>query len=46
MRRALQVSLLTYAVGAWPVLGGELIRPTLDVNDMRVIVTYVSVGSS
>ena len=44
MRRALQLSLLTHALAAWPVLGGELVRPTLDVNDMRVVVTYVSVG--
>jgi hypothetical protein len=44
MRRALQLSLLTYAFYAWPVLGAELIRPTLEVNDMRVIVAYVSVA--
>jgi hypothetical protein len=44
MRRALQLSLLTYALGARPVLGEELIRPTLDVSDMRVVVTYVTVG--
>ena len=44
MRRALQLALLTYATGAWPVAAGELIRPMLDVNDMRLIVTYVSVG--
>jgi hypothetical protein len=43
MRSAFQLSLLTYAFAAWPVLGGEL-RPTLDVNEMRVIVSYVSVG--
>src|SRR5262245_28868451 len=44
MRRALQLSLLTCALGARPALGGELVKPTLDVNDMRVIVSYLSVG--
>lgn len=27
-----------------PGLAGELIKPTLDVNDMRVVVTHVSTG--
>ena len=27
-----------------PVQGGEVLKPTLDVNDMRIVVTYVSTG--
>jgi hypothetical protein len=27
-----------------PVQAGEVMKPTLDVNDMRVVVTYVSTG--
>jgi hypothetical protein len=27
-----------------PVRAGEVMKPTLDVNDMRVVVTYVSTG--
>jgi hypothetical protein len=43
MRRTLQVSLLATALVARPAaLGGELLKPTIDVKDMRVIVTYVS----
>jgi hypothetical protein len=26
------------------VLGGELLKPTLDVNDMRVVIRFVSTG--
>jgi hypothetical protein len=35
------VAYLGYAAGA---LGGELIKPTIDVKDMRVVVTYLSTG--
>jgi hypothetical protein len=27
-----------------PVQGGEVMKPTIDVNDMRVVVAYVSTG--
>lgn len=27
-----------------PVHGGEVLKPTLDLNDMRILVTYVSTG--
>jgi hypothetical protein len=27
-----------------PAVGGELIKPTLDVSDLRVVVIYVSTG--
>ena len=27
-----------------PVQGGELMKPTVDFNDMRVVVAYVSTG--
>jgi hypothetical protein len=29
---------------AGPTLSGELVKPTIDFNDMRVVVTYVSTG--
>jgi hypothetical protein len=32
------------ALLAGPALAGETIRPTVDFNDMRVVVTYVSTG--
>jgi hypothetical protein len=32
------------ALFAEAVLGGELFKPTLDFNDMRVVVKYVSTG--
>jgi hypothetical protein len=34
--------MLACLLHAAPVLGGELIRPTIDVNDMRVVVTYLA----
>jgi hypothetical protein len=40
-------ALLGLALGALPaqsVLASEIIRPTLDVQDMRVVVNYVSTG--
>ena len=36
--------MLACALPAATSLGGEPIRPTLDVKDMRVVVTYVSTG--
>ena len=44
MRRTLHFAVLTYALSATATLGGELIRPTIDVNDMRVVISYVSTG--
>jgi hypothetical protein len=44
MRHALFAAILAWAPGAGPVLGGELLRPTLDIRDMRVIVSYISNG--
>jgi hypothetical protein len=42
MSRTLHLLGLACALHAGPSLGGELIKPTLDVKDLRVIVTYVS----
>jgi hypothetical protein len=42
MSRTLYLVMLACALHAWPLLGGELITPTLDVNDMRLVVKYVS----
>ena len=42
MRLALHVAILVPALFAGPLLGGELIKPTIDFNDMRVVVSYVS----
>jgi hypothetical protein len=45
MSRALhRALLLAYVVHAAPALAGELIKPTLDISDMRVVVKYVSTG--
>jgi hypothetical protein len=35
---------LSLALLEGPVQGGEVMKPTLDVNDMRLVVTYVSTG--
>ena len=43
MRRALYL-VIAQAWLAGKVLGGDPIRPTIDFNDFRVIVTYVSIG--
>jgi len=32
-------------VAAPAALGGELVKPTIDVNDMRVVISYVSTGA-
>jgi hypothetical protein len=42
MGPTLHLAILAQALLAGPVLGGELIKPTIDFNDMRVVVTYVS----
>jgi hypothetical protein len=44
MRLTLHLGILAAALLAGPVLGGELIKATVDFNDMRVVVTYVSTG--
>ena len=44
MRPTVHLAILTLAPLSGPVLGGELIKPTLEVNDMRVVVTYLSTG--
>lgn len=38
------VAVIGYAFLAQPLCAGEVIKPTLDVQDMRVVVTYVSTG--
>jgi hypothetical protein len=35
---------LIFAGSLGPVHGGEVLRPTLDLSDMRVLVSYVSTG--
>ncbi len=44
MRANLHLAILAQALVAGSVLGEELIKPTLDFSDMRVVVTYVSTG--
>ena len=44
MRSPLYVALLAQASFAAAARGGEPIKPTIDFNDMRVVVTYVSTG--
>jgi hypothetical protein len=45
MRPTLHLGILALAlVAAQAALGGELLKPTIDVNDMRVLVIYVSTG--
>jgi hypothetical protein len=43
MSRLLHLAILACAVASVPAKG-EVVRPTLDVSDMRVVVKYVSVG--
>jgi hypothetical protein len=33
---------VSLALLQWPAQGGEVMKPTLDLNDLRVVVTYVS----
>jgi hypothetical protein len=35
---------LSLALLQRPAQGGEMMKPTIDLNDMRVVVTYVSTG--
>jgi hypothetical protein len=42
MRPALHLASLVCALSALPVLGGELINPTIDVSDVRVVVRRLS----
>jgi hypothetical protein len=42
--RTLHLALLACGLQVGPLLGGELIKPTLDVKDMRAVVFYVSTG--
>ena len=44
MSRTLHLAMLACMLPAGPSLGGELVKPTLDVKDMRVVVHYVSTG--
>jgi hypothetical protein len=43
MSRLLHLVMLAWALSAAPARG-ELIKPTLDVSDMRIVVRYVAVG--
>jgi hypothetical protein len=43
MSRPLHIAMLACALSAVPARG-ELIKPTLDVSDMRIVVRYVAVG--
>ena len=44
MSRMLHLLMFTGAVQAGALLGGEIIKSSLDIKDMRVVVTYVSTG--
>ena len=44
MSRVLHLAVLAGVLQAEPALGGELIAPSLEVKDMRLVVTYVSTG--
>ncbi len=44
MRANLHLAILAPALIAGPVLGAELVKPTFDFSDMRVVITYVSTG--
>src|SRR5688572_27783234 len=44
MRMAVCIALLASALGAGPAAAAEMLKPTLDLNDMRVVVSYVSTG--
>ena len=43
MKPGFPVAIVAQALLTAPALG-ELLKPTLEVNDMRIIVTYVSTG--
>lgn len=42
MRAAWYTAILAAALGTAPGARGEALKPTLDVNDMRVVIRYVS----
>ena len=42
MRPTLHLVILAQALCAGPVRGAELLKPTIDINDLRVVVTYLS----
>jgi hypothetical protein len=42
MSGRLHLAIFVFALRVAPSLGGELIKPTFDVSDMRVVVAYVS----
>jgi hypothetical protein len=45
MGKPLHLGIVAAALaGAFAVSGGELIKPTLDINDLRVVIKYVSTG--
>ena len=44
MNLTLHVAALTCIACTMPIFGGEPLKPTLEVNDMRVVITYVSTG--
>ena len=44
MSRTLHLAMVACLLQAGPLLGGEPMKPTLDIKDMRVIVSYVSTG--
>ena len=44
LRPTLRLAALACATYVGAVSAGELIKPTIDLNDMRVVVTYVSTG--
>jgi hypothetical protein len=44
MRQALHLVVIALALVAVPVHARERIKPTLEVNDVRVVVTYVSIS--
>jgi hypothetical protein len=44
MRSNLHLAILALVLVAGPVQGAELVKPTIDFSDMRVVVRYVSTG--
>jgi hypothetical protein len=44
VKPALPIAIFALALRAAPTPGGEPLRPTLDISDMRVVVTYLSTG--
>ena len=43
-RKTLGIATLALALGAAPPAEAEILKPTLELNDMRLVVSYVSVG--